>query len=289
MLNAHPNIFCGGETFLLRAAAQFLQSDTIADGINYGVLGGLQAAGIEQNRVTEKLRNFVFGFFDESAAEAGKARWASKTAVDSFYVRELEQVFCGHVKFVCVLRHGLDTACSMRDLCDANGIYIKELHRYVARHPAPLEAFVHAWSDVTQSLLHLADRRKGDTILIRYEDLVSGADAVLAELFGFLDEEFDNKLIDEAFVGAQVQGLGDWKTYGTRGIETTSVGRYRSLSEATISRLAAIANPVLEMAGYDVVPVSAQPDPEAAMRRYEMELTLKAARKENPEDVQGSR
>ena len=277
ILDAHPAIACPGETFLLRSVARFIEGDTVSDGIDYGVLGGLASAGLGRDDLLGRLRVFATTIFEEIAAAAGKDRWANKTAVDSFYIDGIEQVFGGHVKFVGIVRHGLDTAGSMQDLCDANGAYIEELHRYIVRHPVPLEAFVHAWADTTRAILDLAERRPDDTIVLKYEDLVERPDEVLAELFGFLGERWQEDLIDRVFGAVRAQGLGDWKTYATTRIHDSSVGRHEAMTDAMRSRLAVIANPVLERAGYDALPIEAPPDPDDALRRYEMELTLKAA------------
>lgn len=275
IINAHPNIACSGETFLLRATARFLESDSVADGIDYGVLGGLEAAGFERQDVLNRLRQLAFGFLEQVAERAGKPRWANKTAVDSFYVEQLEQIYGGHVKFVCVMRHGLDTVCSLQDLCEVNQTYIAELHNYIIRHRAPLDAFAHAWSDVTMSLLDLADRRPEEVTILRYEDLVRSPHKTLKSLFEFLEEKYESELLDHAFRESRVQGLGDWKICGMRDIETSSVSRYEALSSATISRLGEIVNATLESAGYDPVPIEPQPDSAEAMRRYELQMTFK--------------
>jgi hypothetical protein len=277
IINAHPGITCSGETFLLRATARFLESDSVADGIDYGVLGGLEAAGFERQDVLERLRQLAFGFLDQIAGTAGKPRWANKTAIDSFYVEQLEEIYGGHVKFICMLRHGLDTVCSLHDLCEANQTYIAELHRYIVRHRAPLDAFAHAWSDVTTTLLDLVDRRPEEATILRYEDLVRSPHETLESLFEFLEEKYESDLLDQAFRENRVQGLGDWKTYGMQDIEKSSVSRYQTLSSATISRLGEIVNATLQSAGYEPVPVEPQPNSAEAMRRYELQMTFKVS------------
>src|SRR5262245_8027119 len=86
LLDGHRDVCCPGETYLLASAARFLRSDRITDGIDYGVLGGLAAAGIPREQVLAQLRGFVEGFFRRIAERAGKRRWASKSAIDAFYI-----------------------------------------------------------------------------------------------------------------------------------------------------------------------------------------------------------
>lgn len=277
LLNGHPEVHCGGETFLLTSAARFLRSDRIVDGIDYGVLGGLQAAGIAPESVLAGLRDFVSGFFERIAGAAGKPRWASKTAIDSFYVGEIESLFGDHARFVCLVRHGLDAALSLKDLCDANETYVRELHEYISRHPRPLVAFAHAWRDVTTSLLDLAGRRPQTTLVVKYEDLVRTPGPALERIVAFLGLAPGPDLL-AALAHDAPSGLGDWKTYGKPGVDAGSVGRAASLPAATVSLLAPIVNPALERAGYPRVPEGAAPTPEQAMRRYEMSMSVQAQR-----------
>jgi protein-tyrosine sulfotransferase len=277
LLNAHDDIVCPGETFLLTAAARFLRGDDIVDGIDYGVLGGLQSAGFEEKEILDRVRHLVFGFLDEIAARAGKRRWAVKTAIDSFYVQEIEKICAPSTRFVVLLRHGLDTALSLQDLCAANEVYIRELHEYIRRYPRPLEAFAHAWADVTASLLDFESRTDG-AMLVKYENLVDEPEETMRMIAEHLGESWCDGLIDRALGDHSVAGLGDWKTYSRAAIDTTSVGRFEALSEALISRLAPIVNPMLLRCGYDCVPGGSPGSAQDAMRRYELAMMFNASR-----------
>jgi len=282
LLNGHPDICCPGETFLLTSAARFLRPDYVWDGIEYGVLGGLAAAGIPREQACAALRGLVEDNFRRIAARTGKPRWASKTAIDAFYLPEIEQLMAGHARFVCIVRHGLDTALSLKDLCDANEIYIREIHAYVARNPRPVAAFAELWADVTGGLLDLAARRPGESLLIRYEDLVAQPQATLDRLAAFLDLA-PGSLTAKVLAEDAPSGLGDWKTYGKPGIEVSSVGRWRTLGAATLTQAAPIVNPVLVRAGYEPVNPGPTPDPDQAMRRHEIAMGLQAKRSRAPD------
>jgi protein-tyrosine sulfotransferase len=277
LLDAHPRICCPGETFLLRASARFIQSERIASGIEYGVLGGLRALGAAEEDVLSALRQLCFGVLDQLAQRDGKPRWASKTAVDSFYLSEIERIYGDHASFIVVVRHGLDVVCSLQEFAQELQAYISELHAYVVRHPRPLTAFAHAWADVTQDLLAFAER-KPNAILVRYEDLVSAPEPTLSRLFGFIEEPWDASIIEAAFDNAEVSGLGDWKGYGATGIDAASVGRWRDLPGSTVADLAPIVNPVLERCGYPPAATERPRTSDEAMRHYELAMMWKAAR-----------
>ena len=277
LLDAHPRFCCPGETFLLRASARFVQGERIASGIEYGVLGGLRALGVAEEEILSSLRQLTFGLLGRLAHQDGKPRWAIKTAVDCFYLNEIERIYGQHADFVVVVRHGLDVVCSLQEFTQELQAYISELHRYVVRYPRPLEAFARAWAEVTSDLLAFAERRP-NAILVRYEDLVNEPETTLKRVFGFLEEPWHASVVEGAFRSSEVKGLGDWKGYGAAGINAASMGRWRSLPRSTVGELAPIVGPVLERCGYPPVEAERPRTADEAMRHYELAMMWKASR-----------
>lgn len=278
VLDGHPAICAPGETFLFRAASRFLESEEIAFGIDYGVLGGLKPLGFSEEIVLDGLRNLTLGFYEELARKAGKRRWAAKTAVDSFYAAAIERLCANRVQFVCMLRHGLDVVCSLKEFSDELHGYIAELRPYVQRHARPLEAFAHAWVDVTSSLLALVERNSQTAIALRYEDLIAAPEPTLSRLFDFLGERWDPGLLQAAFETKNVAGLGDWKTYATTELRSESIERWKDLPDEMAGRLAAIANPTLLACGYSPVEEKRKLSNDDAMRLYELAMMFKSSR-----------
>jgi protein-tyrosine sulfotransferase len=275
ILDAHPEIACPGETNVFTGCARFLQSETLAEGVDVGVLSGLQFAGFPEKEVLDRLREFALGFFREFASKSGKRLWAAKTAFDIFYLPTIEKLCTGHTRFLCIQRHGLDVACSLKDLCDTNGVYLSELHEYIKRHPRPLEAFCHVWVDLNRSLRDFAERHPHDALLLRYEDLVANPEPMLRRIADFAGVAWDEQWVEKAMHKSSDIGLGDWKTYTKSTVSTESVGRWKSLSAYTVSMMGRICNPMLELSGYEPVPVEAERTTEDARRRYELGLRLK--------------
>jgi hypothetical protein len=278
LFDGHSNICAPGETFLLRAAARFLESEEIAYGIDYGVLGGLKAMGFAEAAILERLRGLAFGYYEELARREGKSRWAAKTAVDSFHVDGIERLCGDHAFFICVVRHGLDVVCSLKEFSDELQGYIAELHPYVQRYPRPLEAFAHAWVDVTRNLLAFVARRPENAICCRYEDLVRQPQETLERLFAFIGEPIGSDLLAQAFEKKLVAGLGDWKTYATREINRDSLDRWRRLPSETLARLGPVVNSTLEAAGYAPVECGPGLSRDDAMRLYELAMMFKSVR-----------
>jgi hypothetical protein len=274
ILDAHPDIACPGETNLLTACARFLHSETIAEGVDVGVLSGLSFAGFDEDGVLAALREFAFGFHRDYAKRQGKRRWASKTAFDAFHWEAIEKLCGRDAYFVCIQRHGLDVACSMKELCETNGTYLGELHEYVKRYPRPLEAFCHAWVDVTLATQDFVHRHPDNALLLKYEDLAADPESTTRTIADFVRVDWAPGWLDTVMQAPGSVGLGDWKTYAKKTIDTDSVGRWRTLSEHTVSLMGKICNPVLEASGYPPVDVKEQRSAQEARRRYELGLKV---------------
>jgi protein-tyrosine sulfotransferase len=276
ILDAHPDIACPGETNVFSSCARFLHSETISEGVDIGVLSGLQFAGFAESVVLERLRELAFGFFREHAKQRGKSQWASKTAFDLFYLDAIEKLCGRHARFLCIQRHGLDVACSIKELCDTNGTYLSEVHDYVKRHPRPLEAFCHAWVDLNRAMLAFTQRHPENTMILRYEDLVADPESALRRIANFAGVAWNDQWLGKALARPSEIGLGDWKTYTKRTVDSESVGRWKSLSPHTVGFMARVCNPMLEACGYPPVPVEPERSPEEARRRYELGLRIKS-------------
>lgn len=269
LLNAHPNISCPPETNLLRAAGRFLHEDPSGAPFGIGVVPGLAFSDYRESVVMERFREFLFSFHREIAQRAGKSRWAEKTAFDAFHVDNIERLLGDTCRFVCMFRHGLDVVCSIKELCDGMDRYLVELHEYVRVHSSPYEAFAHAWVDCSSRLLKLIADHPDLCVPLRYEDLLDDAPAHLARVLDFLDEPTDvDALIRAAFAQGAEVGLGDWKTYETKGFDQGRVGRWRDLTDVIVARLAPIVNPTMRAIGYDAVEGETAPPSEDAIRQY---------------------
>lgn len=272
ILDAHSSISCPPETYLLSAAARFLHEESFAAGLRIGVLSGLAFAGFSEDEVLARLRRFVLGFLEEHAQAQGKPRWAEKTAFDAFHLDSIRRVVGGHVRFVCIQRHGLDVACSLRDLADKTGGYVQELYRYVQREPEPLVALAQAWVDTAGRVAALVEEDEA-AIDLRYEDLVADPEAVMRRVLEHVGEPWEEGLVERALGDTGRLGFGDWKTYARVSIDTSSIDRWKAEPEPVIQRMAEVCNPMLERLGY--APVDARPvDAADARRRYEMGLML---------------
>jgi hypothetical protein len=253
LLDGHPSLSCPGETCLLTGCARFIQSEMMPNGIRIGVLQGLAHLNITPEHVLERLRNMFFEVHVAHSASQGKTHWAEKSALDVFYIEQIEQLIGERVKFVVLLRHGLDVAASLVELSEKVGGYYRELHQYISKCQYPIEAFVRMWSDRTTALLDFAERRPSQVRVVRYEDLVQDTENIMNGIFQFIGISEQVNLAERVLSGQNSIGIGDWKAFQCASVRTDSVGRWGTLSPAILPVLARIANPVLERAGYPQV------------------------------------
>ena len=209
ILDAHPRVSCPPETYLLSAAARFLHEERFAAGLRIGVLGGLGFAGFTEDEVLARLRAFAFGFLEDHARAQGKPRWAEKTAFDAFHLDAIRRVVGGHVRFVCIQRHGLDVACSLRDLVDKTGGYVQELHRYLQRDPEPLAALAQAWVDTAERVAALVQEDPA-ALDLRYEELVRDPEATVRRVLEHVGEPWEEGLLERALGDEAGRILDEW-------------------------------------------------------------------------------
>jgi hypothetical protein len=273
ILNAHPAIHCPPETSLFGAAGRFLQEESFAGGVSTGVTSGLAFSGIQPDEVLERLRSMIFEILERLASAQGKPRWAEKTAFDIFHLDAIEKLCADRCRFVCVIRHGLDVVCSIRELCDRMDRYPGELHSYVCRYPRPYEAFAWAWHDANRRLKQFVDAHTDRCFVLRYEQLLESPSVVLTELFHFLGEPADvATLLEGLSVRDPNPGLGDWKTYQRKGLDPASVRRWSALDPDTVRLLGPVVNPVLTEFGYPAVSEPPATAERTARRRLQLGL-----------------
>ena len=275
LLDAHQDLCCPGETFLFRSCAGFLESEQISHGFEFGPLNALEGLGFDRADTLERLRGFATGFYSDLAKKAGKKHWVAKTTIDSFYLPTIETLFGGRAKFICITRHGLDVVCSMEEFTREIQSYIRELHQYLVEYPQPLEAFAHAWSDVTAEIIDFAARHKADSHMLSYEALAADPDGEMKKITDFLGLK-PSKADSATVLGSKnVDGIGDWKSYKKTKVETGSIGRWKDLPPAAIERLAPLVNETLRAAGYDAIAIA---DDEDSRRRRELAMMMMKAK-----------
>ena len=283
ILGMHPSLSGPPETNVLNSTARFLREHPVSSGFGVGVVSGMAFAGMSEDELHRRAADFALGLLASLRQKAGKPLWVEKSPNDMFHVPVIARLCGDRVRYVWLVRHPLDVVCSIKEIFDAMGVYPPDIHEYVRRFPAPLEAFAHAWVDTNRSAQALAKTRPDHVVTLRYEDLLDDAPSELARILGFLGLDGDPAaLLEAALAMSGDVGLGDWKTYEKRTLTRQSVGRWKELQTPVLSRLVAIIGPLAIELGYTDLPVPERLTPAEARRKYQlgrMVAHLKAAPK----------
>ena len=279
LLNGHDNLHCPGETHVLNSCARFIQAEKTANGLDMGVLSGLHFAGIKENEVLENVRSLGFSLLEKASANKAGTRWVEKTAADSNYITEIDQLFGEHAYFIGIVRHGLDVAISSKDFSDAAGMYLDMFKPYINQYQQPLEALLRSWVDVTTELLTFSQKHPDNCLLIRYEDLIDEPEEVLQYILEFIGEEFSSDMLTKGLENTTELGLSDPKCLQQSKVTKVNSKRWEILSDFQLNHLSDIANPLLGMLGYEKIEIVNNESKEEALRRYELELIVNAKNK----------
>jgi hypothetical protein len=279
LLNGHDNLHCPGETHVLNSCARFIQAEKTANGLDMGVLSGMYFSDIPEEYVLNNVRELGFSLLKNASAKKAGKRWVEKTAADSNYITEIDQLFGEHAYFIGIVRHGLDVAISSKDFSDAAGMYLDMFKPYINKYQQPLEALLRSWNDVTTNLLEFSQKHPENCVLIRYEDLIDEPEEVLNYILEFIGEDASLDIMTKGLENTTELGLSDPKCLQQSKVTKVNSKRWETLSDFQLNHLSEIANPLLELLGYDKIELKNSESKEDALRRYELELIVNARNK----------
>ena len=190
--------------------------------------------------------------FAAYAQQEGKARWGDKTPLYLRYVDELSAIW-PDARFVVLVRDGRDVALSvMRLPFGPNNVW----------------AAARAWS-LAVRLGREAEIRFPDRVFsLRYEDLAEQPGTEMRHVCSFLglDYEPDMLAIERTDAAKIVDDQSGWFSSIWAGINTASVGRWRSeMTQADQRIFESVAGAELEALGYErAAPAAEAPSRPAA-------------------------
>lgn len=274
LLNGHSNIASPPETHLFSACSRFLESERTSSGVDIGALSGLNFAGIKDDVVLEKLRQFAFSFLDDYAAREGKLRWAEKTAFDAFHIQNVEKLIREHAFYIGIVRHPLDVAISSINFCDSLGFYPKEMHKYISQYQYPIEAFTRSWLEVCEDLIELKEKYPDNCRIFRYEDLVSNPQATLTDILSFVGETYEENILIDSLSSDTSLGFGDHKSYQTSKVHSESVGKWHKIPNYQRQLVAPLVNPMLEYFNYPTIEENEEVSIDESRQQYLKGLSI---------------
>lgn len=246
ILDSHDSIACPPESkFIVGLLDMLRDADT---------MGGLSGMGFKGPALYRILRRMLEAPFVEYASRHGKPRWADKTPNYFRAVEFIEDVFEGRVRFVFIVRHPFDCAISCEEMFRGGGLRFaladKDLAENIKKFGSDSFGFLKYWREVNERLWTYHSSNPGRSHMVKYEDLVLAPKSALTTLFAHLDERFQDGVLDRAFSGVHAQGIGDNKFRHTRGIQTSSLCRYRTWSRQKREVLWPLVADIAKQFGY---------------------------------------
>jgi protein-tyrosine sulfotransferase len=254
ILDSHPRIACGSESVFLSEFRELV--------IKGNITRQISSFGMSEVDLLGLIRGIAHQVHGSYAAGRGKARWADKTPAYTAIGDFIFELFGDNAVYVIIVRHGLDTALSMKQAVEDRfwGRTIGGFASGDMFSDEPLEAGARVWAHLNDRLYRFWQRRKREArfLVLKYEALVEAPKATIDQLFGFLNEETPEHFLETLFnqpleQGEPRGGSGDYKIRQRTGIDASGVGRWRTLSSDWIGSLSDIVNPVATRWGYDAL------------------------------------
>jgi hypothetical protein len=185
-LARHPRFACARETLFMVGLLATLREKNCVTG--YSTIGVTREAALANIRVL--ARNYYERFLYVS----DRPRWADSTASHAPFMSELQEVFAPDVRFVHVVRHGIDAAYAMANagpVSNGWGHWVDYFHQ--DEEPEPdfadrLRAGANLWQGYNRMVRELAERRPDVCHVIRIEDLDADPEAAMRRLLEFVGE-----------------------------------------------------------------------------------------------------
>jgi len=225
ILDSHSRIACPGETWFLCGLYEQLRNPHFA--------AGLERLGVSRDEVVANLRELTLHYFEAYLYRTGKVRWADKTPGYADYCPEILEVLGPDVRFVYMLRHGLDVVNSMEGLVarvpQVNGVNSRETfwdRVWMGQRPGEtdrlgmLRAAARLWIRSTESFRAFQAAHPAICHEVRFEELTADPERVVRGVVEFLGEPWEPGMMD--YQSFPHYGLGDYKTPGHRTIRKNS-------------------------------------------------------------------
>jgi hypothetical protein len=240
ILDTHSNVCCGPESHLF-----------LPHWPNTRVLA--RRFALPENTVGDLLRKsrsqaeFVDGFFAAYAVARQKRRWAEKTPRNAHQLGFIFEHFPG-ARFIHMIRDGRDTVCSLRThprhkVVNGELIPLKTWH--------PLQTCIDRWVDDVRAAR--AYRHDPRYLEVRYEDLVGRPRETLERVFTFIEEPFEQQVLDYHVMRGQSRDVVNFpqNPEATTAMYTHAVSRWRKdLSSEDVALFKQDAGPLLVELGY---------------------------------------
>lgn len=157
--------------------------------------------------------------------QRGKRRWCDKS-LDTYQFADLILRVYPEARFICLVRHCMDVIASGAHVCPW-GVSRYGFDPFVTQFPGNTVAAIGAyWLSCNQAILEFRDKNPGCCTIVRYEDLVTAPENVMADMLLFIGARPAPGITQACFaVPHESRGPGDEKIWFTDRILAGSMGQ----------------------------------------------------------------
>ena len=181
-------------------------------------------------------------------------RWGDKNNFHILWIERLNALF-PNAKFIHIVRDGRDVACSYRKLAS-----LRSSSPYAPKLPTEIEAIAREWANNIGAARTSFSKIGWEKVYeVRYEDLVMAPEVELRRICTFLDEPFDDRMLEYYHYNKKdrqepTEFLA-WKQKTVQEPTTSEIGKFRrELTPAQVATFEKYAKAILET--YDYSPVT---------------------------------
>ena len=242
ILDSHSKIAVPPETNFLYPLADMWRSEWVKTGV--------RGAGLNENGLLDRLREFAAGVFDDYTTAKGKSRWFDKTPAYVDILDFLDALFGERCRYIMLYRHGLDVASSLANMYEKQVLGGPAKEYADAHSDPPRLTFARYWAEQCEKMLAFEAAHPTQCHRIYYEQYAKKPEKYLPPLFEFLGEPWEPDVLN--FNKKQHDfGLQDNKILETGGFKP-SIGKYREWNADEIAAAKAVTADIMMKLGYEI-------------------------------------
>jgi len=219
MLDSHMNIFIGPETGLLYT--NLLNKSKLANLSKQLDVSPEKIRSLVKE--SESNIHFIDSLFDYLRHETGKLRWGEKSPRNVTVIQRIFKYF-PESRFIHIIRDGRDVACSLRHF-PKHRVVDGELIKLDTNNP--IDQCISIWVESVR--VGIEWREDPRYMEIKYEDLVSEPRQTMEAVLVFLDEPWDETVLNYYLVDSSTRGIDKMpqNIRARKPIDKSALGRWR--------------------------------------------------------------
>ncbi len=225
MLDSHPDLACPPETMIGSACVSMIRLFYSLEQFGSAERNDISAPPDISAESLKVIRETLDNAYIRYLEQRGKSRWCDKS-LDTYQCADLILKVYPEARFICLVRHPMDVIVSGARNCPW-GVSRYGFDPYVAQYPGNTVAAIGAyWLACNQAILEFQDKNPDRCAMVRYEDLVTAPEDVMADILAFIGARPAPGITRACFSAPhESRGPGDEKIWFTDHVSAGSMGQ----------------------------------------------------------------